>query len=83
MKKPTHLEDVHFLKEAARYVCSGLVASQHMRQILTLHSLLFWATSDSLGRRRPALVDRGAAFHRRSVAAAMDSDVGLRDNVKI
>jgi hypothetical protein len=67
MKKRTHLENVHFLKEAARYVCGGLIASQHLRQILALHSLFLRATSDPLGRRRPALVDGGAAFHRCSV----------------
>lgn len=54
MKKRIHLENVHFLKEAARYVCGGLLGGllglQHLHQILALHSLLFWATSDSLGR---------------------------------
>jgi hypothetical protein len=68
MKKRIHLENVHFLKEAARYVCGGLLGLQHLRQILALHSLLFWATSDSLGRRRPAW---RAAFHRRSVGASL------------
>ena len=60
----THLEDIHFLEEAAGHI-GGNIASQHLRQVLALHSLLFGTASDSLWRRREVFVCKRAAFHRR------------------
>ena len=64
IRSHAHLEDFHFLEEAAGHICRN-IASQHLRQILPLHSLLFGTASDPLCRRRWAFGCRRAAFHSR------------------